>query len=215
LKKSTGLLLCGVCALGLAGFANKTSAAEVEKNGQTYWQVEPNDTLSAIGLHYGIDYYNIAAVNSQIKDVDLIFDGDLLLIPINGETIPVVEQEVSAEEVYVEEETYVPQEQVVEKEVATPSYSAPSGGHLTASGGVFYGPSGKETYYSQKVLPGGGLNIPGRHVAGDGTIRDVNGYIVLASDVLSKGSITETSLGTGKVYDCGVGHPGVDIYTNW
>lgn len=94
------------------------------------------------------------------------------------------------------------------------NYSS-SGGRLTPSGGVFHGPSGKETYYSQRVLPGGGLNIPGRHVAGDGTIRDADGYIVIASDVLPKGSITQTSLGTGKVYDTGVGHAGVDIYTDW
>ena len=94
------------------------------------------------------------------------------------------------------------------------NYSS-SGGKLTPSGGVFHGPSGKETYYSQRVLPGGGLNIPGRHVVADGTIRDADGYVVIASDVLPKGSITETSLGTGKVYDTGVGHAGVDIYTNW
>lgn len=94
------------------------------------------------------------------------------------------------------------------------NYSS-SGGKLTPSGGVFHGPSGKETYYSQRVLPGGGLNIPGRHVAADGTVRDADGYIVIASDILPKGSITETSLGTGKVYDTGVGHAGVDIYTNW
>lgn len=95
------------------------------------------------------------------------------------------------------------------------NYSSSGGGRLTPSGGVFHGPSGKETYYSQRVLPGGGLNIPGRHVAADGTVRDADGYIVIASDVLPKGSITETSLGTGKVYDTGVGHAGVDIYTNW
>lgn len=95
------------------------------------------------------------------------------------------------------------------------NYSSSGGGKLTPSGGVFHGPSGKETYYSQRVLPGGGLNIPGRHVAADGTVRDADGYIVIASDILPKGSITETSLGTGKVYDTGVGHSGVDIYTNW
>lgn len=104
------------------------------------------------------------------------------------------------------------------EEASTPTpvanYSS-SGGRLTPSGGVFHGPSGKETYYSQRVLPGGGLNIPGRHVAADGTVRDADGYIVIASDNLSKGSVTETSLGTGKVYDTGVGHAGVDIYTDW
>lgn len=104
------------------------------------------------------------------------------------------------------------------EEASTPTpvanYSS-SSGRLTPSGGVFHGPSGKETYYSQRVLPGGGLNIPGRHVAADGTVRDAEGYIVIASDVLPKGSITQTSLGTGKVYDTGVGHAGVDIYTDW
>ena len=97
---------------------------------------------------------------------------------------------------------------------AQASYTS-SGGGLTASAGVYNGPSGKETYYSQKVLPGGGLSIPGRHVAGDGTVRDADGFIVIASDNLPKGATAETSLGTGKVYDTGVGHPGVDIYTNW
>ena len=104
------------------------------------------------------------------------------------------------------------------EEASTPTpvanYSS-SGGRLTPSGGVFHGPSGKETYYSQRVLPGGGLNIPGRHVAADGTVRDADSYIVIASDALPKGSITQTSLGTGKVYDTGVGHAGVDIYTDW
>ena len=38
--------------------------------------------------------------------------------------------------------------------------------------GVVYFNGHKETYYSQNVLPGGGLRIPGRHVAEDGTVRD-------------------------------------------
>lgn len=104
---------------------------------------------------------------------------------------------------------------IVEASTQSQANYSSSGGRLTPSGGVFNGPSGKETYYSQRILPGGGLNIPGRHVAADETIRDAEGYIVIASDVLPKGSITQTSLGTGKVYDTGVGHAGVDIYTNW
>ena len=72
-----------------------------------------------------------------------------------------------------------------------------------------------ETWYSQKVLPGGGLNIPGRYVASDGTIRDKDNYICVASDDYPKGTIVETSLGTGKVYDTGSGKNNIDIYTNW
>lgn len=88
---------------------------------------------------------------------------------------------------------------------------------LTKSGGVcdIYGHH--ETYYDEKVLPGGGLNIPGRHVAEDGTIRDENGYICVACDpsFLPKGSTLMTSLGPAKVYDCGCAYGTVDIYVNW
>lgn len=90
-----------------------------------------------------------------------------------------------------------------------------SGGALTPSKGVVYFNGHRETYYSQKVLPGGGLNIPGRHVAPDGTIRDADGFICVASSDLPWGSIVETSLGTGKVYDCGCASGTIDVYTDW
>lgn len=86
---------------------------------------------------------------------------------------------------------------------------------LTKSKGVNYFNGHKETYYSQKVLPGGGLKIPGRHVASDGTIRDENNYICVASNDYKKGAIVETSLGTGKVYDSGCASGTIDIYTDW
>lgn len=94
------------------------------------------------------------------------------------------------------------------------SYSE-SGGVLTPSKGVVFYNGHRETYYSQKVLPGGGLNIPGRHVAEDGTIRDADGYICVASSDLPWGTIVETSLGTGKVYDCGCASGTIDVYTDW
>lgn len=91
-----------------------------------------------------------------------------------------------------------------------------SGGpKLTKSAGKIIYNGHIETWYSQRVLPGGGLNIPGRHVAADGTIRDKDNYICVASDTLPKGTTIMTSLGMGKVYDTGVGHSGIDIYTDW
>lgn len=93
---------------------------------------------------------------------------------------------------------------------------ASGGGTLTKSGGVNYYNGREETWYSQRVLPGGGLDIPGRHVEeSDGTVRDGDGNIVVASDNLPYGTEVETSLGPGKVYDTGVGHDGIDIYTDW
>lgn len=86
---------------------------------------------------------------------------------------------------------------------------------LTKSKGVVYYNGHRETWYSQKVLPGGGLKIPGRHVDSRGLVCDGNGYICVASSDLAKGTIVETSLGTGKVYDCGCASGTIDIYTDW
>ena len=88
-------------------------------------------------------------------------------------------------------------------------------GVLTKSKGVNYFNGHKETWYSQRVLPGGGLKIPGRHVDGQGLVCDGDGYICVASSDYSKGTIVETSLGTGKVYDCGCASGTIDIYTDW
>lgn len=96
-------------------------------------------------------------------------------------------------------------------------YYPSSEGALNPYIGVVYYNGHKETYYSQRVLPGDGLNIPGRHVAGDGTIRDGEGYICVAADwnYLPYGSLVETSLGAGKVYDTGCEYGTIDIYTDW
>ena len=95
-------------------------------------------------------------------------------------------------------------------------YVYPSGdGVLTPEKGVVYFNGHRETYYSQKVLPGGGLNIPGRHVAPDGTIRDKDNYICVASVDYPWGTVVQTSLGPGKVYDSGCASGTIDIYTDW
>ena len=70
------------------------------------------------------------------------------------------------------------------------------------------------TWYSEKVLPGGGLNIPGRHSDGN-YVRDENEYIVLASSDLPKGTILETPFGTGKVYDTGCPSGIIDVYVSF
>lgn len=88
---------------------------------------------------------------------------------------------------------------------------------LSQSRGALYFNGHKETYYSERVLPGTGLGIPGRHVADDGTIRDGDGYISVAADpsYLPKYSTVLTSLGPAKVYDSGCAYGTVDIYVNW
>lgn len=81
--------------------------------------------------------------------------------------------------------------------------------------GVIWWNGWRWTWYSERVLPGTGLNIPGRHTSG-GYVRDGNGYICLASDALSYGTVIETPFGAyGKVYDCGCGYGTIDVYVGW
>lgn len=99
-------------------------------------------------------------------------------------------------------------------------YSAPynvTENKLTRSKGVNHYNGYRETWYSQKVLPGGGLKIPGRHVADDGTIRDQDGYIVISANRsdLAYGATVLTSLGPAKVYDTGVKTGTLDLYVSW
>lgn len=88
-------------------------------------------------------------------------------------------------------------------------------GVLTKRKGVNYFNGHRETWYSQRVLPGGGLKIPGRHVNERGLVCDENGYICVASSDYSWGTIVETSLGTGRVYDSGCASGTIDIYCDW
>lgn len=74
----------------------------------------------------------------------------------------------------------------------------------------------KETFYSQRVLPWWNLQIPWRHVANDGTIRDKDWYICVAANYIPKWSTIMTTLWPGKVYDTWkMKWKWIDIYVNW
>lgn len=84
--------------------------------------------------------------------------------------------------------------------------------------GVIHWGGYKFTYYSQSVLPGPGLAIPGRHVSSAGFVSDGSGNVVLAA---GRGVPHGTTFsipfgsGVGKVYDtCGSCSPTwLDVYT--
>lgn len=123
-----------------------------------------------------------------------------------------------------EEEWYVPQYQVYD----VSCYYAPSNDTFSAEYGVtaaefqwrgvvedgdhFY------TWYSERVLPGGGLselNSNGRH-SEDGFVKDGDGFIAVASCDYEKGTVIETPFGAAKVYDTGYLAPGqIDVYTSF
>ena len=74
------------------------------------------------------------------------------------------------------------------------------------------------TYYSELILPGDGLDIPGRHTTEDGYVCDGDGYVVLAADLsmLPRYSVVDTPFGReGKVYDTGCAYGVLDVYVGW
>lgn len=109
------------------------------------------------------------------------------------------------------EEIVIPKQEVVEPVVPTISPKLYALRQFMFDGVIHW--SGlKFTYYSQSVLPGGGLNIPGRHVNDDGYIADGDGYIVLANNA-PLGTIIDTPFGyKGKVYDRGTVGNHFDVY---
>ena len=100
-----------------------------------------------------------------------------------------------------------------------------NGSVLSPSAGVNYGPSGKETYYNLdmsgvvSIMRGMGNN-DSYWVRGDGC-KMLGNYIMVAANlgVHPRGSLVETSLGTGIVCDTGGFAAGnanqLDIATNW
>lgn len=92
--------------------------------------------------------------------------------------------------------------------------------HLTKQGGVFYGPNGKETYYNLNMnkcieyMNNLGYNYE-VWVRADG-VKMFGNYVMIAVNTYTypKGTILETSLGTGIVVDhCVAGN--VDIAVTW
>ena len=106
--------------------------------------------------------------------------------------------------------------------VATQSWN---GSVLTPSAGINYGPSGKETYYNLdmsgviSIMRGIGNN-DNYWVRSDG-VKMLGNYVMVAANlnVHPRGSLVETSLGTGIVCDTGSFAYGnatqLDIATSW
>lgn len=93
----------------------------------------------------------------------------------------------------------------------------PYGGFLTVAEfkpmGAMYWNGYRYTWYSETVLPGTGLSIPSRGVS-NGAVVDGDGYVCLASEDFPKGTVLNTPIGVGKVYDSGCAHGTIDIYVH-
>ena len=90
-----------------------------------------------------------------------------------------------------------------------PKYEPQPGDHLTKSGGVYYGPSGKETYYNLNmngvVSNAQNMGIEGEYWVREDGCKMYGDYIICAADlnIYPRGSLVESSLGTCIVLDTG------------
>ena len=113
--------------------------------------------------------------------------------------------------------------EIVEEEVYT--YTVPQNDCLTPSKGVHYGVSGKETYYNLdmsgviSIMRSMGNNDP-YWIREDG-VKMLGNYVMIAANfnIRPRGSLVETSLGTGIVCDTGgfaeKDPTQIDIAVNW
>lgn len=171
---------------------------EIEDNEEK--NVEETKEEDGFGTPIIVDNPEVETTNSEENQV---------------EEIEIVRDYVSYDDLSVEEREVALQNGTLALEYS--GLYTNSSDRLTKSRGALYYNGHKETYYSEKVLPGSGLRIPGRHVADDGTIRDEDGYICVAADwsYMPKGSVLVTSLGPAKVYDTGCSYGTIDIYVSW
>ncbi len=102
-----------------------------------------------------------------------------------------------------------------EEETSSSSDSTYSASYFRSAGVINWN-GYRWTWYSENVLPGGGLDIPGRYTDSNGYVCDGDGYICLASSDLSKGTVVSTPFGkSGKVYDSGCASGTLDVYVSW
>jgi hypothetical protein len=158
-------------------------------------------------------------VNICIHYLEYEYDEEWVIIELYNNQFGYVERKYISDEEVVEITTKI-------SENTNSSYYTSDSSGLTKSKGVNYGPSGKETYYNLdmsgvvSIMRGMG-NEDEYWVREDGC-KMLGDYIMVAADLNEhpRGSLVETSLGTGIVCDTGAfatngSDVSIDIATGW
>lgn len=174
--------------------------------------------------------YNLSSSKVEINELttEETATKQEIKIETGGFMIPATEESTTTEEIWIEEdidinmnaelasmpektteEYYLPEEDIIDAAYIDADYSFDE---LMWMGVIYWGDY-RWTYYSESVLPGEGLSIPGRHTDETGFVCDENGYICLASSDLNYGTIVSTPFGRmGCVYDSGCPSGTLDVY---
>lgn len=148
------------------------------------------------------------STGTRVKDIESPLEEPV-------EEVKEEETEETQEETEETEETQERPAEETEKEVPSGNSDYYSASDLRFMGEIYSG-GYRWTWYSQNVLPGGGLNIPGRHVDENGYVCDGNGRICLASGDYGYGTVVPTPFGKeGCVYDSGCDSGTLDVYVDF
>lgn len=197
-----------------------------KQNGMNSYTVQWGDTLYSIAQASGLTVSQLVEMNT-IPNAGAIDVGMTVYFGEQGVDSNVLEllvedaSQENGDDVYYKMSPYVDQE-VAENSELEIEPAVEDAQEITSPklyglsqfmfDGVIRWNGLKFTYYSQQVLPGGGLRIPGRHVNADGYVADGDGYIVVANDA-PLGTIIDTPFGyKGKVYDRGTVGNHFDVY---
>lgn len=190
--------------------ATKATKTVTVAAGEGWWHV---------GERAGVDYRYLAVFNGKNWNEN-VYTGQVLKVPTAEELAKIELPAETATSTQAQANTNSNTAQATQAPVQSAAPAASSAYIYSVNDLIFHGRinwSGMQyTFYSQSVLPGHGLNIPGRHVSAAGFVCDGDGYIVLASDYYARGTVINTPFGApGKVYDAfGTGQPSwrFDVY---
>lgn len=168
---------------------------------------------------------NKAIVNNldfgNFKYISLLNETVNQFISMRDEALAAKEQELERQREQYELEQQQQREAEQQRQsqaVAQQSYSySGNGSGLTRSAGVNYYNGNKETYYnlnmSGVVANAQNMGIDGSYWVRDDGVKMYGDYVIVAAQ-MDKGSIIQTSLGTGIILDyCQAGN--IDIATTW
>ena len=171
-----------------------------------------------------IEQYELLVEELEKENEDLIFTNLEMGREIDILTTDI--QNMQDELISAKEELNAIKQQSVEiVEEETYTYTIPQNDCLTPSKGVHYGVSGKETYYNLdmsgviSIMRSMGNNDP-YWIREDG-VKMLGNYVMIAANlnIRPRGSLVETSLGTGIVCDTGgfaeKDQTQIDIAVNW
>ena len=189
-----GIFVTTVALSNLETITAKSNDTNKEYNMPLDKQIELNTKLE----EYKLEKERVEEINRKYAELMAKKEAERL------------EAERLAEEARLAEEKRLEEERIA-RENAIKSEHLYSLEEFLFIGRVYWGEY-EFTYYSESVLPGGGLDIPGRTVNELGYVVDIDGYIVLANDC-EKGTIIDTPFGyKGKVYDRGTYGNHFDVY---